>query len=81
MRTRATIAKVQASLNGSSVSSAPAGTLSFAAGTQASNARIAPGAKNVPFTTFTLSNNTSSTVTVYGITVNRTGFRHGTRIS
>ncbi|HVV15267.1 MAG TPA: hypothetical protein VHD55_02635 [Candidatus Paceibacterota bacterium] len=70
---QATIAKVQASLMGPVTPSAPAGTLSFMAGTQATNARIAPGAKNVPFTTFALTNNTGGAVTVYGITVNRIG--------
>lgn len=67
-----TVAKVQAALGGSSAS-ASLSSVSFTAMPGPQNARLAPGAKLVPFTAFALSNRTGSPVEIYGITVNRTG--------
>jgi hypothetical protein len=67
---QATIAQVQAALG---ASPAPQGSVSFTAGAQPVGGRIAPGTKSIPFTAFTLTNNTDSPVVVQGATVTRTG--------
>ncbi|MDO8552954.1 MAG: peptidoglycan-binding domain-containing protein [bacterium] len=47
--------------------------LTVTAGTQPANSLAPQGASRVPFTTFTLSNNTGAAVTVNGITIQRAG--------
>src|SRR3989338_4538476 len=47
--------------------------ITIAATAQPANSLAPKGAARVPFTTFTLTNNTSSAVTVNGITIQRTG--------
>jgi hypothetical protein len=52
----------------------PTGSLMVGAGAQPANAIAPESAARVPFTRFTLSNNSSAVVTVNGVTVQRTGF-------
>jgi hypothetical protein len=47
--------------------------ITVTAGAQPANALAVTGASRVPFTTLTLTNNTSAAVTINGITVQRTG--------
>ena len=47
--------------------------ITVTAGAQPANSLAPQGASRVPFTTFTLTNNTSAAVTVNGVTVQRTG--------
>ncbi len=47
--------------------------ITITAGAQPANSLAPQGASRVPFTTFTLTNNTASAVTINGITVQRTG--------
>jgi hypothetical protein len=56
---------------GTTVASGPGITVT--AGTQPANSLAPALANRVPFTTFTLTNNTSAAVTISGITVQRTG--------
>jgi hypothetical protein len=56
---------------GTTVSTGPGITIT--AGTQPANSLAPALANRVPFTTFTLTNNTSAAVTISGITVQRTG--------
>jgi hypothetical protein len=70
---QATVARVQAALGGTAAAIGAPGSVSFAAGTQPRDARVAPGTKLAPFTSFSLSNRTGSAVEIYGITVNREG--------
>jgi len=56
---------------GTTVASGPGITVT--AGTQPANSLAPALANRVPFTTFTLTNNTSAAVTITGITVQRTG--------
>lgn len=49
------------------------GSLMISAGTQPANSLAPKGASRVPFTTFTLTNNSGAAVTVNGVTVQRTG--------
>ena len=56
---------------GTTVASGPGITVT--AGTQPANSLAPALANRVPFTTFTLTNNTSAAVTITGVTVQRTG--------
>ncbi len=49
------------------------GSVTVSAGAQPVNSLAPAGASRVPFTTFTLTNNSSAAVTVNGVTVQRTG--------
>lgn len=52
----------------------PTGTgITVAAATQPTNSLAPAGASRVPFTTFTLTNNSGAAVTINGVTVQRTG--------
>ena len=60
--------------NGGGTTPTPTGTgLTISAGTQPVNSLAPEGASRVPFTTFTLTNNSGAAVTVTGVTVQRTG--------
>ena len=52
----------------------PQGTVSVGPAAQAANSLAPKSASQVPFTTFTLTNNSSAAVTVNSVTVERTGF-------
>ncbi len=66
-----------ASVCGGSTSTTPTPTgpgLSVSAAAQPANSLAPQGASRIPFTTFTLTNNTGAAVTVNNVTVQRTGF-------
>lgn len=73
-QTRAAIAAVcgNSTTGGGTVTPTGPG-LSISAGAQPANAIAPEGASRVPFTTFTIANNTGAVVTVTGVTVLRTG--------
>ncbi len=52
---------------------APAGAVSIMAGSQPANTLVPANAASVAFTTFTITNNSASAVTVNSVTVERTG--------
>lgn len=63
------------SAGGSTGGTTPTGPgLSISANAQPANALAPQGASRIPFTTFTLTNNSGAAVTVNNVTVQRTGF-------
>ena len=70
-------AKVATMCSGGSTGGGPVPTgpgLTVSANAQPANALAPQGASRVPFTTFTLTNNSGAAVTVNNVTVERTGF-------
>ncbi len=72
---RAKLATICSGSSNGGGSTTPTGPgLSVSAATQPANALAPSGAARVPFTTFTLTNNTGTQVTVSSVTVQRVGF-------
>lgn len=81
-KTRAQIAAVCGGTSSVPGTPAPTGPgLTISTGVQPANALAPQGATRVPFTTFTLTNNTGAAVTVNNVTVQRTGLAVDTNFS
>jgi hypothetical protein len=74
--TRAAIAAVcgKGTTTGGGTTTTTGGSITVSAAAQPANGLAVSSASRVPFTTFTLTNNSSAAVTVNGVTVQRTGF-------
>lgn len=72
-KTRAAIAATCGGSTGGSTGGTTGGAVSVSAGAQPVNSLAPAGAQRVPFTTFTLTNNSSAAVTINSVTVQRAG--------